>query len=425
MSNGLGEVCANVNSAKDAAGRVTRDETVAIDRSRARALMAVIGFAVAMIDGYDTLVLSFIAPLIAMDWSLSASTIGAIFAASYAGAAVGATVIGIFSDRFGRKLLLLISLVIAGALTVLCAWARDPIQLMILRACAGIGLGGAIPTIAALTAQNAQAEARNGAVTRMFLGYPIGAIVGGAVTAWAMIRVGWRGVLVGGGVCALLLLVPVALGIPEGHRSALVSRERAKFHPLINLVSQGRGMMTVLFCGAVFLMLLTSYFLVSWTPALLTLHGMNPQRAAVAGVLLNVGGVVGALILSFIVGQRSPVPAVAVALSAGAILVVLFVQAGAFISSAAMVFVFAIGALLIGAQTSIPALAVHLYPASVYATGVGVPMAIGRIGSIAGPLIGGYLVSIQLGWNWLFLLAAVPPATAALFMGILLVRGTK
>lgn len=388
-------------------------------------MVAVIGFAVAMIDGYDTLVLSYIAPLIAKDWSLSASTIGAIFAASYAGAAFGATVIGIFSDRFGRKLLLLLSLLIAGALTVLCAWAQNPAQLMILRACAGIGLGGAIPTIAALTAQHAQTEARNGAVTRMFLGYPIGAILGGAVTAWAMLRVGWRGVLIGGGACALLLLVPVALGIPEGRRSALVSATGAKFRPLRNLVSDGRGPMTVLFCGAVFLMLLTSYFLVSWTPALLTIHGMNPQRAAVAGVLLNVGGVIGALILSFIIGKKSPVLAITLALALGAIFVVLFGQAGAFLGSAAMVFVFAIGALLIGAQSSIPALAVHLYPASVYATGVGVPMAIGRIGSIAGPLIGGYLVSIQLGWSWLFLLAALPPGLAALAMGTLFARGSK
>lgn len=394
-------------------------------RSSPRAFVAaVIAFTVAMIDGYDTLALSFIAPVIAGEWTLAPSTVGWIFAFSYAGAALGATIVGILSDRFGRKMLLLISLLIAGTLTILCAWASGPIQLMILRALTGIGLGGAIPTIVALTAQHAQPEKRNAAVTRIFLGYPIGAIVGGAVTASVVGSVGWRGVLIGGGLCALLLLIPVALGVArDGERGAESSGQILR--PLTRLLSNGQGLTTALFCGAVFLMLLTSYFLVSWTPVLLSLNGVAPQRAAVAGVLLNLGGVLGALILSFIIGRKSPVLAVAVALFVGAIMVVLFGQVRVLTGTAAMVWVFAIGALLIGAQGSIPALAVHLYPASVYGTGVGLSMAIGRIGSIAGPLVGGYLVSTPIGWNSLFPLAAVPPSIAAIGMTALFVRRIK
>jgi AAHS family 4-hydroxybenzoate transporter-like MFS transporter len=376
-----------------------------------------------MIDGYDTLMLSFMAPLIAREWSLGASMMGILFAVSYAGAAIGATSIGVLSDRFGRKLMLLISLSIAGALTLSSAWAHDPIQLMVLRGCAGFGLGGAIPTMAALTAERVHREARNGAVTRMFLGYPIGAIIGGAITASVMMRTGWRWVFIGGGICALLMLLPVVFGIPADLPAA--ARGGTRFHPLTRLVADGRGTTTVLYCSTVFLMLLTSYFLVSWTPALLTQHGVTPQRAAVAGVLLNVGGVAGALGLSFVMGRKSPVLALTVALCAGAILLVLFGQVSALAGNAALAAVFAVGALLIGAQISAPALAVHLYPPSIYATGVGVPMAIGRIGSIVGPLLGGYLVGIQLGWNYLFLLAAIPPAIAALAMGLLLRPATQ
>ncbi len=393
-------------------------------RSRPHVIAGVIGFIVVMIDGYDTLMLSFIAPLVTKEWSLSPSTVGWIFASSYAGAAFGATIIGVLSDRFGRKLLLLISLLIAGALTVSCAWATGPIQLMMLRALAGIGLGGAIPTMLALTTQNAQPGKRNAAVTRVFLGYPTGAIVGGAVTASVMGSVGWRGILIGGGLCALLLLVPVSLGIARDGKQAAELPDQVR-HPLKQLTSNGRGLTTALFCGAVFLMLLTSYCLVSWTPALLSLNGVEPRRAAVAGVLLNLGGVVGALILSFIIGRRSPVLAVGVTLFIGAIVVVLFGKAEVLTGTAAMLSVFSIGALLIGAQGSIPALAVHLYPAPVHATSVGLSMAIGRIGSIAGPLIGGYLVSMQIGWSSLFLLAAIPSSVAAIAMATLFVRGIK
>jgi AAHS family 4-hydroxybenzoate transporter-like MFS transporter len=78
--------------------------------------------------------------------------------------------------------------------------------------------------------------------------------------------------------------------------------------------------------------------------------------------------------------------------------------------------IFAVGLAVIGAQGGIPALCVHLYPETVYATGVGLSVACGRLGSIIGPLVGGYLVSARLGWNRLFLLAALPAISAAITM---------
>jgi MFS family permease len=63
--------------------------------SRDTYVVAVIGFLVAMIDGFDTLMLAFIAPLISREWTLPPQTVGTLFASSYAGAALGATLIGI------------------------------------------------------------------------------------------------------------------------------------------------------------------------------------------------------------------------------------------------------------------------------------------------------------------------------------------
>jgi AAHS family 4-hydroxybenzoate transporter-like MFS transporter len=74
-----------------------------------------------MLDGYDTLMLSFIAPLISKEWGLGRGAFGWIFAARYAGAMVGAVLFGFAADRFGRKNLLLVSVLIGGVLTVLCA----------------------------------------------------------------------------------------------------------------------------------------------------------------------------------------------------------------------------------------------------------------------------------------------------------------
>src|ERR1700716_1235828 len=116
--------------------------------------VALVGFLVAMVDGYDTLMLAFIAPLISREWALHPQIVGQIFASSYAGAALGATAIGIAADRFGRKTMLLASLALAGIFTMLCARAAVPAQLMALRAVSGLGLGGALSTSIALIAEN-------------------------------------------------------------------------------------------------------------------------------------------------------------------------------------------------------------------------------------------------------------------------------
>lgn len=371
-------------------------------------------FFVAMIDGYDTLVLSFIAPLISKEWALAPQSIGYIFASTYAGAAVGATAMGIAADRFGRKSLLLIALTLAGICTFGSARSVDATDLMWWRAIAGIGLGGAIPAISALTAAHAQPARRSTAVARMFLGYPVGALVGGAATAGVMATVGWRGVLIGGGVCACLVVPIVYFFVTEraGQRQNLLNTVHAQ-HPLRELVSEGRASGTVLVCLATFLTLLVSYFLVSWTPTVLTLAGTSPQRAALGGAVLNLGGLLGAWVLSAVIGRRNPARAIAGCLLAGSVVTALLGQSVAMPGLAAACVVFLVGLLVIGAQANLPALCVHFYPGSVYATGVGLAMAVGRLGSIVGPVVGGRLVSERIGWGALFLLAAVPAAIAA------------
>ena len=375
----------------------------------------VVCFLVAMIDGYDTLMLSFIAPLIAKEWALGAATVGNLFASTYAGAALGAALIGIAADRFGRKSMLLAALLLAGICTCLAARSGGPASLMWWRAVAGIGLGGAIPAITALTAAHASPARRSVAVTRVFLGYPVGALAGGIVTAGIMSWAGWRGVMMAGGICALLVTPLVALFVHEGaagHSGARAAVHSA--HPLRELVSEGRIWGTVLVCTATCLTLLVSYFLVSWTPSVLTLNGSNPQRAALMGAVLNLGGLGGAWILSSLIARFSPSLTIASSLGAGALVIALFGQSVAAPTATVFLLVLAIGLLVIGAQSNIPALCVHYYPASVYSTGVGLAMAVGRLGSIVGPLIGGRLMAARIGWGALFLSAAVPALMAAI-----------
>jgi len=380
-----------------------------------RRAVPIVCFLIAMLDGYDTLMLSFIAPLISKEWGLGRGAFGSIFASGYAGAMIGAVLFGMAADRFGRKKLLLLSILIGGVFTVLCATASGTGELMFWRFVAGIGLGGAIPSVSALTAEHSTPERRSATVTRMFLGFPIGAVAGGAITASVMSVVGWRGVFVGGGLLSLLLLPLAFVAVTEFRGDGAAAKLHSK-RPLSDLIADGRLFGTVLICLSAFLILLVSYFLISWTPTVLTLHGLSPERAAVAGVVLNLGGVVGALAMSILLTGRSPFGPVALCLGIGGLLTVVLGQN--ILGDAALILglIFAVGAFVIGGQMNFPALGVYFYPEEVRATGVGLAMGVGRLGSIVGPLLGGYLVSAKLGWDQLFLFAGVPAVLAAFAM---------
>ena len=385
-----------------------------------RNMTALVCFLIAMIDGYDTLMMSFIAPLILNEWHLPPASFGKIFASTYAGAALGATVIGMSADRFGRRSMLLFSLALAGIFTILSATARNPAQLMLWRLIAGVGLGGVIPTISALTAAHAPSDRRSVAVTRMFIGFPIGAMLGGALTAVAMSWTGWRGILVSVGVCALLLLPLVGFVITEHAPDSPESpRPGHARRPFMELLQDGRAWGTILLCTATLLTLLVSYFLISWTPTVLTLRGANPQRAALASTLLNVGGVAGAWIVSSIARGRSLLLCVAGYLCVGSLLIATLGHGGLGTDPPGLLLLFAVGLLIIGAQLNFAAMSVYFYPASVCATGVGLSMAIGRLGSILGPLIGGYLAAAHVGWDGMFLIASIPALVAGLAIGLM------
>jgi AAHS family 4-hydroxybenzoate transporter-like MFS transporter len=375
----------------------------------------VICFLVVLVDGYDTLMLSFLAPLISKHFAMPPGSFGKVFAATYAGAAIGALTVGFAADRWGRKKLMQLSLLIAGGFTLMCASVSSPGELMLLRFLAGIGLGGAVPCAAAMAGEHASAERRTQAVSRMFLGFPIGAIAGGALTAAVMPLVGWRGVFVGGGAAALLMMLVVA-----SIRPVAVTPEANTAHGgrvrLSQLFADGRALGACMICLAAFLMLMVTYFLVSWVPTVLSLNGVDPQRAALAGVTVNVGAVIGALAMSFLILGRNPFPRVALSMGAGALLIPAFGLSVGDSVTVSFSLVFCIGLLLLGGQQTFPALCVHFFPSEMRAAGVGVSMACGRIGSIVGPMVGGLLVGAKLPWSELFVIAAVPALIAGLAM---------
>ncbi|MEN5362728.1 MFS transporter [Brevundimonas intermedia] len=400
-------------------------------------------FVIAMLDGFDTQSIAFVAPRIAEDWGLTPAAFGPIFSAGLVGLTIGAFVLSPAADKFGRKTIILISTAIFGIFALLTAFAADMHQLLIYRLLTGIGLGAAMPNIIALTSEYAPQRLRATLVTVMFCGFPLGSTIGGLGSTWLIATWDWHSVFVVGGVLPLLLLPVLYFFLPESVRF-LVARDapEAKIAPIVRridaaastqsfiqglkdenssaakgfsvfqLFREGRAPITGLLWVAFFMNLLVMYFLVNWLPTLLKGAGLPLSLAILSTATLNLGGVVGAIALGRLIDKRSPYIVLGAAYAASAAFIAVIAFGGINLP------VLLVGAALsgfgvVGAQIGCNALAASVYPTAIRATGVGWALGVGRIGAIVGPLVGGMLLAAAWSPQNIILMAVIPALIAS------------
>ncbi len=291
---------------------------------------------IAMLDGFDTQSVAFVAPVIAGLWKAKMAAFGAVFAAGLLGLTIGAFVFGPVGDRFGRKLVLLACTALFGAFTLSTAFADGLQTLLVLRVLAGVGLGGAMPNIIAMTSEYAPKRLRATTVAVMFCGFPLGSTLGGFLAAWMIPRFGWQSVFWVGGVLPALLLPFLAVVMPESIRFLVAKRQaparvarilaridpRRRWTPSVDryyvpepqvggfsgrhLFTQGRAPTTLLLWTAYFANLLVMYFLVNWLPALFKRAGLTMSAAIVTAAMLNLGGVFGGVAFGRMIDRMKP-----------------------------------------------------------------------------------------------------------------------
>jgi AAHS family 4-hydroxybenzoate transporter-like MFS transporter len=161
--------------------------------------------------------------------------------------------------------------------------------------------------------------------------------------------------------------------------------------------------------------LLCAYFLANWLPVLMNGDGHSASEAVMAGTLLWVGGVIGNVLLGWLVDRLGfGLVLSATFLVAGLAIVAIGQAHGALVP--ALVAIGIAGFCVLGGQSGLNALGPTYYPVAIRSTGTGWASGIGRFGSILGPVVGGALI----GRNWatsdLFMIAAVPAALGTLGM---------
>ena len=373
-----------------------------------------------MIDGFDVLVTAFTASAISADWHLTGSQLGVLLSAGLIGMAAGSLFIAPLADKLGRRPVILGCLGIASTGMMLASIAASATVLAVLRAVTGLGVGGILACSNVIASEYASKRWRGLAVSLQSTGYALGATLGGAFSVWLLSNYGWHSVFLFGGGATLIVALLVMAKLPESIDFLLARRpinalnRLNKLHAAMGLKNiealppneattskQGNALMkllspeirraTVLVWLSFFMVMFGFYFVMSWTPKLLSSSGLTQQQGVTAGVLLSLGGIVGTSLLGLLAARFQVKSILITFLFATALLLLSFVNSS-YPVSASLTLAFLIGAFVNGCVAGLYAVGPLVYPAYVRAAGLGTGIGIGRIGAILSPIVAGNLI---------------------------------
>ncbi len=251
----------------------------------------------------------------------------------------------------------------------------------------GLGLGGALPNIIAMTAEAAGEGKAATRVTLVSSAMPFGgAIAGGILALWP--DLGWQSVFWIGGILPLLVAAVMLKALPESQDFARQDRIDAGRA----LWGEGRGLATLFLWVSFFFTLLVLYLMLNWLPSLLVARGFTRPQATLAALSFTLGGGIGGLIIGSLAAVRWRGWLCAVTWGGMAAGMAWLALVGHDVVHAYLA-AFVAGLFVIGGQFLLYGLSAEPYPSNLRATGVGFAVGMGRLGSIAGPLFAGILLT--------------------------------
>jgi MFS transporter, AAHS family, 4-hydroxybenzoate transporter len=426
------------------AGR-TVDAGEVIDRaslSRFQIVIFVLCGLVALLDGFDAQTIAFTASALANELKIPVTAFGPVFGAGTAGLALGAIVLPPLADRFGRRYQIIMATLIFGLFSLATVWVQSFGALALLRFLTGIGVGAAVPNLVPLVCEYAPKRIRALIITLVTTSWPLGAVIGGAISAELIPAYGWQSVYYLSGLVPLALAGVLLLALPEsirfmirrGDKPDTIASTLGRIDPaqsfspddhfvlaeeapvygfaVKNLFTEGRAPVTILLWVPFFMNFLVLFFMFNWLPPLIHQAGFPIERAILGTIAFNLGGIIGGVVLGRLMDKFGDFIVIGTAYAFAA----LFVGSVGLVTFSLpllMTMLVLAGFCTVGTQVCGNALAASLYPTAMRATGVGWAYGIGRLGSILGPIAGGILLTQQWDMRDLFLIAAIALAIAA------------
>jgi MFS transporter, AAHS family, 4-hydroxybenzoate transporter len=438
--------------------------------------LVLISALVIFFDGYDMQVIAFATTRMEKVFHVTNAGFGLALGAGLFGTLVGGILFGALGDRYGRRPAIIAATACFSILTFALAFADNLWALIWLRFFAGLALGGAIPLLWTLNVEFAPRRLRATVITLIMLGYGFGSAFAGPISTVILPRWDWPGLFLFGGVVSLIAVAILIAWLPEslrtlaareGNQDAIVKilrrmgvetpidpeavrilREGPPGSDDAAIRSDGRSrlvnFLTALWRAAACLfngrlLILTPliwicyfassmavYFLTNWGPTILRNMHFDTTATGWLSFGNSMCGMTGGLLLMRFTDKHGPISIAAMPLTA---VPLLLVTGLAQVSLPQFVFLsLALTFFVSGGHYGITSVISGFYPTHIRASASGLANAFAKVGSILGPVVGGFILDAHLAPRTPYALLAVCPlifGVAAVAMGLADRRGGR
>ncbi|MDQ7093598.1 MFS transporter [Desulfosporosinus sp. PR] len=374
-------------------------------------------FIALIIDGFDQAVYGAALPVLMKELNLSSTVSGLLGSASLWGAVVGALVIGYLSDKVGRRIMIVASVLLYVIFTALCAAVAHNVYFFAAaRFLAGMGIAAISPITSSILSEFTPKSSRRFLLATSITGINTGQLATSLIAIVLIPLIGWRGLF---GVSILgLIIIPFLLKIPETMILALKKESKSNIASVLTKADPGfvpqaddeyvvdtvqtvKQSVMVLFKDGmawntilIWIMFFVNMFIISsmlvWLPKIITLMGYSLNSALLLNALLYLGLILGGILSGKVAQKIGYKKSLVFYYIVNAVFIFLMT-----IKSTTIVFgvlLFLLGFTLC-AQTLIYPFASANYPMSARGTGLGFGAGVTRLGGALSPIVIGIFVA--------------------------------
>ncbi|MBP2664331.1 MAG: naiP, partial [Firmicutes bacterium] len=193
-----------------------------------------------MFDAMDTGIIAFVLPVLAKEWSLTGAQMGFIGSIGLLGMAIGAVLGGLAADRYGRKAVFTVTLLMYSVATGLCGVAWSYESLLMFRFLVGFGLGGELPVAATLMTEYSPPARRGRFIVLLESFWGVGWLAAALISYFVIPRFGWQMAFFIGAVPALYVFF-IRMGVPESIRYLIAKGRHAEALEIVAKIERSVG----------------------------------------------------------------------------------------------------------------------------------------------------------------------------------------